>query len=940
MGNKPVRFPLIEPLTNRNQFVTNDAKVVNGVVEQSTTGILRVLKRPGQKTAFQGQPGVGQGITNYQNNLYSISGDVFSAFGGGSSILTATEITSSAGFSPRFGHFATYFNGSLWVMGGFNSSGVALNDVWSSPDGLTWTNVTTNAPWSARGQGGVIVFNGLMYIMGGGATTGTSDFGDVWSTPDGINWTELNASAWPGRRRFGLTASPSLMYVAGGAGSFYPSILYPDTYYSDVWSSPDGINWTQLVVNAPWVARANAGFFWLGTSLYLIGGLLTDPFLTANSDLWSSPDGISWTRASTNPLGAASMPAYPIAAFDSYGSDFTIPSPITVTGGSGGASATAFVDFDDDTGDDFESGNYCQLWFSNAGSGMTAAPTLTFGTNVGFNAGAYAFLNATSNEGAAQFRTAILGTTVYLFQYNGSGTYLTNIWTTTNGTTYQNIGSPGWAVRNGEFIAAGNLFMIGGVNPTVPTYYNDVWELAFSGTTVALNPNVADGFYHFNQTSPAITTPLLVFKSTGDLYDFNSATSTLSKLSNEANYPPVTVPGLVYLDGYFFVMDTQGRIWNSNLNDPTTWGALAFIAMENEPGNGVAICKYLNYVVAMGQWTTEFFYDNANLAPQSPLSPNQTLAIQIGCAAGESVVELQGSVVWIGQTKREGQGVYQFSGYTPSKISTPFVDRILQADPLTDVSAYTVDAFGHSMYILTLHTSNITLAYTFDSQVWGVWTSMTQNASQTISSLTSDPYGTITATLAGSGFLDGDPILISGATTTGYNGIYNITLVNSNTFTYQVGVALPPNMGSAQASNFAENCFRPVASAQIMDVDYVQDPTNGIIYTEDIEDVTDNGGPVNLVIVTDRFDGGSTTWKYCPRITLVSDIEAYNVVLSYSDNDYQSWSSSRIMSTNQGQRATVTPAGRFRRRAFKVRHCLPVSFRAEALELELIEGDF
>jgi hypothetical protein len=73
---------------------------------------------------------------------------------------------------------------------------------------------------------------------------------------------------------------------------------------------------------------------------------------------------------------------------------------------------------------------------------------------------------------------------------------------------------------------------------------------------------------------------------------------------------------------------------------------------------------------------------------------------------------------------------------------------------------------------------------------------------------------------------------------------------------------------------------------------------------------------------------------------LVSDIEAYNVVLSYSDNDYQSWSAARIMNTNQGQRATVTPAGRFRRRAFKISHSLPVSFRAEALELELIEGDF
>jgi hypothetical protein len=92
--------------------------------------------------------------------------------------------------------------------------------------------------------------------------------------------------------------------------------------------------------------------------------------------------------------------------------------------------------------------------------------------------------------------------------------------------------------------------------------------------------------------------------------------------------------------------------------------------------------------------------------------------------------------------------------------------------------------------------------------------------------------------------------------------------------------------------------------------------------------------------VTDRWDGGTTMWNSLRRITLVSDIELYNVMINYTDDDYQTYSKSRFMATGIGQRATITPGGRFRRRAFQIRHTQPAPFRAEALELELNPGSF
>ena len=55
-----------------------------------------------------------------------------------------------------------------------------------------------------------------------------------------------------------------------------------------------------------------------------------------------------------------------------------------------------------------------------------------------------------------------------------------------------------------------------------------------------------------------------MFKSTRDAYLFDGVANTITKIT-DAYYPAVTVPGVAYLDGYFFVMDANGTIYNSGL---------------------------------------------------------------------------------------------------------------------------------------------------------------------------------------------------------------------------------------------------------------------------------------------------------------------------------------------------------------------------------------
>lgn len=1033
MATDPKRVALVDPIESRDQTIGFDRKMINGIVEQSLSGT-RAIKRSGNRLAFTGVAGLGQGITNYLGNLYSVSGDFLNAFSSTASGLVAAQATSSAAWTKREGMMTTGFAGKLWVAGGFmqpslaiptftatisagqitgivantlgvgyapgypttvnliisgggGSNGAAtaaitgqsltgpvvvtnpgsgyttppsvtvattgwgvMNDVWNSADGINWTLVDSSADWPQRGRGQMIVFNNKMWVCGGITGTGANPsdiaYSDVWSSSDGLTWTRATANAWPGRWRHGLTVFNNLLWVSGGNGLVDTSgnfAVYPTTAYSDVYQSADGINWVKTVGQAPWVARSSHAFFPANNLLWVVGGQLIDAFALATGDSWSSPDGITWTRVSSNPFGVAASGAWPIAALNSAGMDYTIPPPVTVTGGSGGAAAWAFNDFDDDGDDtDLSPGPMMEVTFNNVGSGMTTAPTLSFGTSIGFNAGAYAFLNGTSNGGAKQFKVGQIGTTTYLFELADGGTFVHTIWATTDGVTYTNLNvnfGAGWPVRYGEWIAYGNLWMLGGID-TTPTYYNDVWYISLGGTSAALSPTVPLGFYHFNQTAATITSPLLVFKSTGDLYSYNASLALLTKLTASANYPATTVPGLVYLDGYFFVMDTKGRIFNSAANDPATWTALGVIAMQNEPNGGAAIAKLANYVVGFGVWTLEFFYDAATPAPASPLLPQQTLPIQVGCAAGESVIEMQNSIVWIGQTRREGQGVYMFNGYNPVRISTPFIDRLIQNDPLTNVRAYSVDIFGHSLYVLYLQNSAVTLTFDFTTQVWSLFTGMTAQGTKAVSSLSSDPYGLVTATIPAHGYSDGDPVVISGAATAGYNGSWNVNVVNANTVTYLVPAALAANPGTALAQGYTSGPFSIVASAQVTDVDYVQDPSNGQIYAQEITDYTDHGMPVDFQVVTERWDGGVSTFKFISRTSLVCDMVASNALIAASDTDYQSWSSYRTLVLNSGQRPSITPCGQSRRRAFKLRHTAATPFRGEALELEFFVGDF
>lgn len=116
-------------------------------------------------------------------------------------------------------------------------------------------------------------------------------------------------------------------------------------------------------------------------------------------------------------------------------------------------------------------------------------------------------------------------------------------------------------------------------------------------------------------------------------------------------------------------------------------------------------------------------------------------------------------------------------------------------------------------------------------------------------------------------------------------------------------------------------------------------PNSAQTFVMSTSNVTDLTYPIAVTIQTPLVDGGNMTRKQCTRITLIGDSPNTSspvyIGMNYTDNDYQTWSTSTRQLQLNGYRPTATRLGSFRRRAFKFTYTDPAPFRLEAFELEV-----
>jgi hypothetical protein len=122
----------------------------------------------------------------------------------------------------------------MWVAGGSFPQGDevgCLNDVWCSTNGTDWTQVTPAAPWLPRDGHQLVAYNGKIWVLGGRNASNDTNYclGDVWSSPDGLNWTQVDEMApWGPRTGHSAVVFNGKIWVMGDGNA------------ADVWAFEEG----------------------------------------------------------------------------------------------------------------------------------------------------------------------------------------------------------------------------------------------------------------------------------------------------------------------------------------------------------------------------------------------------------------------------------------------------------------------------------------------------------------------------------------------------------------------------------------------------------------------------------------------------------------------------------------------------------------------------
>lgn len=160
----------------------------------------------------------------------------------------------------------------------------------------------------------------------------------------------------------------------------------------------------------------------------------------------------------------------------------------------------------------------------------------------------------------------------------------------------------------------------------------------------------------------------------------------------DGQFPPnngLTLSGSpVHLDGYMFVMCTNGQIWNSDLNSLSSWSANNFITANSSPDRGVGLARTKDIIVAFGLKTIQFYVNNGNPSG-SPLLEIPNSVIRVGCYGAYTIKTIGDIVYFAGVNPETGQyGIYQLNGTELKKISTPDIEMFPQGVPPACIGAF------------------------------------------------------------------------------------------------------------------------------------------------------------------------------------------------------------------------------------------------------------
>jgi len=211
------------------------------------------------------------------------------------------KINGDVNLTQLHGACLLVYNNKMWFMGGVNTDNCfnTVNDIWFTSNGITWTNINDNDNnniWNYRTGFGKCTYDNKIWIMGG--NDGNNYFSDIWCSEDGINWTCVAESTDIGKiSNMVMLVYNNKMWIMGG-NCFCDDEGYFEIY-DNIWYSSDGINWLPATYQADWGKRFSTSGIVYNNKMWIMGGL--DDMYNALDDIWCSEDGVTWSLMTDSP---------------------------------------------------------------------------------------------------------------------------------------------------------------------------------------------------------------------------------------------------------------------------------------------------------------------------------------------------------------------------------------------------------------------------------------------------------------------------------------------------------------------------------------------------------------------------------------------------------------------------------------------------------------
>jgi hypothetical protein len=178
---------------------------------------------------------------------------------------------------------------------------------------------------------------------------------------------------------------------------------------------------------------------------------------------------------------------------------------------------------------------------------------------------------------------------------------------------------------------------------------------------------------------------------------------------------PTEVTHVAHINGFILATSAgTDRIYNSDLDDVTTWGASQYFSAESTPDQVLAMTTDDSLIYAWGEKTLEIWYPDGS-ADVTPFSRQDV--IPRGIIAKYSVVKANNTFYWLNEERR----LVYLNGAIVQSVSIPFDKAHHDLTTISDARAFLLTERGRYFIIINFPTEDRSHVYDVMLNQWYRW---------------------------------------------------------------------------------------------------------------------------------------------------------------------------------------------------------------------------